>query len=491
MQGLRLQAQPRGRCRAKGWGDEGRFVRRSQGELSMATRNNIRQFIVLKAINDLREHYAGGDLGMIRGILHSYLRQRGYEPAERDFEVTILPSKKWTLEIADKDSNGELRRERLQPVPTLDIGLTFYSQEALDNVRKAINEDQAKELFVGIGADLPFQATDCWCPGEATDPIYGDRSDADKLINAKVLEREGLKGRNVNVVVIDRGLDLNHIKVAGRWQFAMANRTPVPTPDNHAMMVARHIQKTAPHAAIFDCALLPEHISDIEQFMIVAHSAYVQMLADIASWKQNHSESTQWVFVNAWAIYNRRSEYPPGDYTNNADHPFNSIVREAAAADQIDIVFAAGNCGLFCPKMNCGRNDRGPGRSIFGANSHTNVLTTGAVRTDRMWLGYSSQGPGQSNLDTQKPDLCVPSQYRETHDAHLVNTGTSASCALAAGVIAALRSRAGWDSTTISPDRLRNYLIKNSTNYPQWDGKLGHGILDVEAAFNELEHDFP
>jgi hypothetical protein len=458
----------------------------------MAT-DSIRQFLVIRATDESREYYASGDLNRIQAILKDELRKRGYDPPlEDDFKVTALPSQEWTLDIRDEE--GRLKRERLQPVPTLDIGLLFHSPQALERVRSAIKSDADKEIFFGIGADIPFQSTDCWCPGEAADPIYGDRDDADDLIKAHVLRDHGLEGRHVNVVIIDRGLDLSHINVAGRWQFATANRTPVPTPDNHAMMVARHIQKTAPRAAIFDCALLPEHISDIGQFLIVAHSAYVQMLADIRRWKYHHTRSTEWVFVNAWAVYDRRSEFPLGDYSNNPHHPFNQVVEEAADVEHIDIVFAAGNCGLFCPKMNCGRNDRGPGRSIFGANSHRHVLTTGAVRTDEMWLGYSSQGPGQPAFvpmgqRNEKPDLCVPSQYRETEDAHLVNTGTSASCALAAGVIAALRSHHGWDSTSIPPDHLRSHLIGTArTHYAGWNERLGYGILDVEDAFNALRH---
>jgi subtilisin family serine protease len=217
------------------------------------------------------------------------------------------------------------------------------------------------------------------------------------------------------------------------------------------------------------------------------------MLVDIAYLKQHGIRSTEWVFVNAWAIYDRRSEYPLGDYTENPNNVFNLIVRQAAIQENIDIVFAAGNCGLFCPRMNCGRDDRGPGRSIFGANSHSNVLTTGAVRTDDIWLGYSSQGPGQARLNQNKPDLCSPSQFRENDDAHLVNTGTSASCAVAAAVIAALRSRPGWNSGRISPDVLRDYLIRTArkTHYPMWNGKLGNGVLDVDAVFSRLRRDYP
>ena len=46
--------------------------------------------------------------------------------------------------------------------------------------------------------------------------------------------------------------------------------------------------------------------------------------------------------------------------------------------DGIDVVFSAGNCGQFCPDRRCGETDRGPGHSIWGANSHPRVLTFGA-----------------------------------------------------------------------------------------------------------------
>jgi hypothetical protein len=168
-------------------------------------------------------------------------------------------------------------------------------------------------------------------------------------------------------------------------------------------------------------------------------------------------------------------------------------VEQAAVTHGIDQVFAAGNCGVFCPKMNCGRGDRGPGQSIFGANSHPSVLTTGAVRNDGMWLGYSSQGPGQPRLAREKPDLCLPSQFVEKDDKHLASTGTSAACGLAAAVIAALRSHHGWGSTSVPPVQLRSHLIQTArkTIDPHWNGKLGHGIMDVQAAYSALAQAHP
>ena len=77
---------------------------------------------------------------------------------------------------------------------------------------------------------------------------------------------------------------------------------------------------------------------------------------------------------------------PPGRTTSS---------RAAALQEHVDVVFAAGNCGEFCPAPRCGKVDRVPGHSIWGANSSSAVITAGAVLTNEMWLGYSSQGPGQ------------------------------------------------------------------------------------------------
>jgi hypothetical protein len=103
-----------------------------------------------------------------------------------------------------------------------------------------------------------------------------------------------------------------------------------------------------------------------------------------------------------------------------------------------------------------------------------------------MWVGYSSQGPGQELLGCKKPDFCAPSLFRETTDAHVHNTGTSAACGLTAGVVAALRKK--WDANSVPPQALRQVLIDTArkTLGPQWNERLGYGVLDGGAAFKKL-----
>jgi subtilisin family serine protease len=163
-------------------------------------------------------------------------------------------------------------------------------------------------------------------------------------------------------------------------------------------------------------------------------------------------------------------------------------IGRCARHTHLDVVFAAGNCGEFCPSQRCGGLDRGPGHSIWGANAHPLVITAGAVLTDETWLGYSSQGPGPVALATQKPDFCAPSQFCETNDASVLNSGTSAACAMTAGVLAALRSNPAWDQFTVTPATMKAALITSArkTLGPAWNERLGYGILDAAKAIAQL-----
>ena len=122
------------------------------------------------------------------------------------------------------------------------------------------------------------------------------------------------------------------------------------------------------------------------------------------------------MICNAWGVFDPSLEPPEVPYANNPLHPVAVALRWLELLCT-DIVFAAGNCGQFCPNARCHPNFTGPGRSINGANALGAVLTVGAVRTDRLWLGFSGQGPGIDGMEHDKPDLCAPSQFANEDDA--------------------------------------------------------------------------
>ncbi len=464
----------------------------------MAESRLIRNCIIVKATPDWRERYK------MRAAVSAHLGEAfkkfyaNVSSLVRLIEVIDLPSQ-WQL--AKDDSLPY--REGSEIFDKLVVTVTLAVDDASDpdGVIKILTEDlpnflrREVEGFEEIGIDLPILSAGHWCPGDSGQFLFGTRMEASALIGKPYLHRNGvdLKGRNVNVVVIDQGV--HAASIPGNYVTGWTRDGQAPgTGDvrGHGMMIVRSILDVAPHARIFDCPLIPRaprgvppKIEDLPIFLGHAKAAWLIVLWSIFLWKIFKTHPGPWVIVNAWAAYDRKTEFPKGAYTNNPLHFFNRAM-DLAHLFGHDVIFCAGNCGTFCPDFRCGIGDRGPCESILGANSHPKVITMSAVRSDATWLGFSSEGPGQPALDMCKPDLCAPSQFCEVDDAFLGNIGTSAATAVAAGVVAALREK--WDSSAVDPGAMKQVLIDTARKIegPAWNGRVGHGVIDAENAHKRL-----
>jgi Subtilase family len=409
----------------------------------------------------------------------------------------------------------------LPPAPQEVFSVSFPGEENAkreqnaQQFRKAVREsiDNGDKKFHSVGVNPTMTVADYGRPDGADASLFGTLEDACRLIGGDKLPAY-LSGQAVNIVVIDSGIDKNALppgQFGGGWRPCPGSADlPVPPfpgmttgePALHGMMIVNNILAMAPAATIFDVPMIPPpKIYDIPSFLIMAHAVYRTIRRDIRQLRERGLFRGPWVFVNAWAIYDRRSEGASlGAYTENLGyppfffpHPFIWEI-ERVAADNFDIIFCAGNCGEVCPDDRCGPNDFGPGRGIWGANAHRDVLTVGGVRVDGHWLGFSSEGPGPSpNLYTQKPDICAPTQFVGTSGGYPPNTGTSSSAAITAGVVAALRSRPNWDQASVSPLVLK-LMLNMTAQQPLnsgWNGWFGNGVLNAQAAYQLLLANFP
>jgi hypothetical protein len=499
----------------------------------MTLQPEYRQYAIYKRLADADARRKLTTLQPFYQFTLDLLKRMGLPPSSPllqpgAFRVASVPSLDWKWEIARLD-------EERYPPPIPDeliVSYAFTDPDLLIEFRDLFIKWQGQDKLpdgspnplLATGADMAADRADHWCPGTATMAMFGDRREARRLLNADVLSQHQLRGQKVNVLIVDEGLNKQAIPPAN-WGGGLIYLPPPSVPPggtkrtSHGMLVASNILNLAPDAVLYDLPLIPARITDILPFVSTAHWIYLWTLLLIGFLRQWSPWSGPWLLVNAWAIFDRSSEKAQlGWYTENLQpggHPFNNIVGQAVQQANLDVVFAAGNCGQFCPSRRCGEIDRGPGHSIWGANAHYAVITAGAVRTDELWLGYSSQGPGpirlgpqvQPQVRNQKPDFCAPSQFNETTDFYVeedpnvippvlhprTNTGTSTACALTAGVVAALRSNPKWDQFTVTPDALKQRLIltTHKTKGLGWNERLGWGVLDAGAAFDRLVIDFP
>lgn len=487
----------------------------------MALGNRYRLYALLRLTDEMRDLKGQQKLIGLTSITMTLLSQGPYNvpggsPLLKSFAAVDAPSDDW------RPAFHGVKDLTPKPLDKLIVAYEFndpeQQQEFIEVVQAGLKADEDAPIQE-IGADIGVAASDHWCPGQAGQGTFGDRDDAGRTIDAIALTTPpisipALTGTNVNVVIIDQGLNraaieaINPASWGGGLDWLGTPPVSVGTAErtSHGMMIARSILDLAPDARVYDVPLIPKRIENVGVFLSSAHAAYETLLRSIDALRATYPVDPQfngpWILVNAWAIFDRATEAPAGHYTENTclptvpspdGHPLITQIRTRAIIDRkFDVIFAAGNCGAFCFSTRCGKLDRGPGRSIWGANALPEVITVGAVRTDDMWAGYSSQGPGPgtdtNGLATEKPDLCAPSSFRETLYANVSNSGTSAACAMTAGVVAALRSNPAWDQTSRPPARMLRALKRGArdTQGPNWNGRLGHGILNVGGAMSDL-----
>jgi subtilisin family serine protease len=240
----------------------------------------------------------------------------------------------------------------------------------------------------------------------------------------------------------------------------------------------------APQATLLDVAVLlskRQGSNLVEGLLSDAVAAYAHLAGVLSSLPE---EGRSLVVSNSWGSYSPRWDFPPGhpgNYSDNKAHPFNIIVASLESAGA-DILFAAGNCGRDCPAGRCEYTER----PIGGANSHAGVLSIGGVDVTAERVGYSSQGPGR--LTGRKPDLCAYTHFTGSKvDPKEPDSGTSAACPVAAGVVAAVRTE--FSTLQLSPAQLRTILRRTADDRSAsgFDYDYGYGVIDVPRLLAALE----
>lgn len=326
-----------------------------------------------------------------------------------------------------------------------------------------VSAKQQVQVPIGVFED-GSRAAQHRAPGLHGGATFRRRSAAMRQIG----DNPALRHHPVSIFLVDQGIDQRFVNAlygpktyAGKtWK---ANKkVPVPQPGElptelrdryrsypqwHGHMMLRNIMACAgdnwgvagnpntKRLRVFDIPVLPDRVGDTLQ---AAERITMQMEAIFTKINKMPAHEHK-VVVNAWGVKNRLREVPLGGVTEDFHHQLNKTIHKISHLPNTTVVFAVGNSGQFSPDPETSPLDRGAGRSIWLPAALPKVWNTAACDVNGMWVGSSSQGPsgwsGAKPINT--PAFAIPSFFHEDTDAHAANTGSSASCGLLAGMIAA------------------------------------------------------
>ncbi len=349
---------------------------------------------------------------------------------------------------------------------------------ALERLIEAVKNDKNS---IAVFADQVI-ATFC----EYSTDIIGSHFDVAEKLLYQQLHEEGFNGSGVYVCMVDTGFNLAFLRNRGLepdFNSVLSSTSnpglepgQVPTESfYHGTMCAFNVCLSATKCILIDSAVIHGRSDGAGSLVSDVIKVYGDILTWMLDFELQGNKKTRLVINNSWGFGDWR------DISNvrilrvdNQTHPFNLLIQDLEEAGA-DILFAAGNNGS---------------NTIYGSNSHPQVLCIGGVRTDSdMRLSYSSPGPG--SLTARKPDLCTYAHFlgSEARSLGTADMGTSTACAVASGIVAAIRTLC--DPSILSPGELRQILCNTarhpiSTDSGYFDHSYGYGLINVGGVLDTL-----
>lgn len=408
----------------------------------------------------------------LRGISHLNI-DRGY------FALPLVPNATalgMSLDVEQEQIvliRGTIDPERLRELESQPKVMGVYPDTEVAPFSCHNGPPHCEDCLVDVGTVSPI---DCPIPPCDCQPMHprGCLQDAAACLGADQLWQKGFDGDGVMVGIVDGGIlaegriDSNLpglvSRVVNGWP--KENWGTIADWRGHGNMLGVDVLGIAPKASLYDIRIsgASENGARISNAIAGIHWAI----------EKYRATGTPQILCCGWGIY-QQADSP--SYATDSKHPLTRKIVEAMD-EGILVLFAAGNGGQCCPTTWCG-GDTGPGRSIWGANGHQRVMTVGAVNKDEQLIGYSSQGPAA--LDECKPDFCAISHFAGYFRS---DSGTSAACAIATGVVALLKQV----RPTLTQEAIKRLLKSTAKDIgpPGWDRHSGSGIIQAKMAFDSL-----
>ncbi|MBL3596352.1 S8 family serine peptidase [Rhodovulum sulfidophilum] len=293
------------------------------------------------------------------------------------------------------------------------------------------------------------------------------------LISADTVEASGITGADVDVAVLDTGIDMTHPEISANFgtqqDFTGEGLGDLHGHGTHCAGVivsnGARFRGVAPGAVIHDYKLLNQFGSANAPNCV---SAIQQAVADGMD-----------VLSNSWGFSHRN-----GNWTDPDGTCVLCVAADAAATAGVNFIVSAGNsgndnCGTYDTRIGC------PGNARL-------VVTVGASDDNDNMAGFSSPGPtpdGRDKPDVTAPGVDILSARSATGSdmngnatvidpLHVQASGTSMSCPHVAGVAALMLQQ----NPTLLPADIKAVLMATAVDIGAPTTQQGAGRVDARAA---------
>ena len=372
----------------------------------------------------------------------------------RSMEWTIIGTSRWNNTVLVRSNDTTL----------------FRRLDSLDCVRKSelvwISPDSI-DRFIKTNAHDGFNTWD----SVKTSP-YGNGKEQIEMLAGQRLHNIGLMGKGITIAVLDGGFQncdvipaLVHANIVGTHDFVYPNSQHFYQETDHgtkvlSAMAARESEVlvgTAPEARYW---LLRCEDQQTEQ---PVEEDYWAMAAEFA-------DSVGVDIISSSLGYNDFDNHPDYYHQRDLDGSTSFISRSASllARKGIILVNSAGNSGM------------GPWKKIVFPADANDILTVGAVNTDKKNAPFSGVGPTQDGR--VKPDVMAlgsPASLISGRGTIVRDMGTSFSTPIVTGLVACLW-QAFPEKTALD---IINLVRQTSNNYEKPDNIYGYGLPNFWRAY--------
>ena len=373
----------------------------------------------------------------------------------RSSEWTIIGTSRWNNTVLIR-SNDTLVFHHLSVLPCVDKSELVWVSP--DSIPKGIIKQDYHETF------------NAW--DSVKNETYGNSKEQVEMLSGQRLHNIGMRGKGLTIAVLDGGFQnadiipaIRHMNIVGTKDFVYPNSRFFYQETDHGTKVLSALGANEPQVLV---GTAPE----ARYWLLRCEDQQTEQPVEEDYWAMaaEFADSIGADIISSSLGYNEYDGFPGYYHQRDLDGKTALISRTASMLAQkgIILVNSAGNSGM------------GPWKKIAFPADAKDILTVGALNTEKKNAPFSGVGPTQDGR--VKPDVMAlgsPASLISGRGTIVRDMGTSFSTPLVAGFVACL-----WQAL---PDKtaleIINLVRQTSNSYQQPDNIYGYGLPNFWRAY--------